>query len=399
MVEPLRPATLAEAKAAHAKLLSSGNMVRTPLVRFNWFGEDDVEIYLKLECLQPIGSFKVRGAGNALASASPAELAHGVVTASAGNMAQGVAACAKKLGVPCTVVVPESAPRTKLAAVERLGGRVIRVPYDEWWQVIQTGKCPQVPDGYFVHPVLDQRVLAGNGTIALEIREDLPDADVILVPFGGGALASGIGSIVRGLEEADSGFTGGRCRVLAVEPASAAPCALSFERGEPCRFEAHRPSFVDGCGGKALIPQMWPVVSQVLDGGLAVELDDVVTAIRTLCERNRIVAEGAGACPVAAAMRGLYLDQEQLSQRKQKNRKTKVVCVVSGGGLDTDKLIQILSRCPASATDKPSGPECPVTRRLNTDLWSSSWIQTTVLTVTAAATAFILQRLTLLRNR
>ena len=158
------------------------------------------------------------------------------------------------------------------------------------------------------------------------------------------------------------------------------------------------PSFIDGCGGKALIPQMWPVVSRVLDGGLAVELDDVVTAIRTLCERNRIVAEGAGACPVAAAMRGLCLDQEQLRQRKQENRKTKVVCVVSGGGLDTDKLIQILSRCPASATDKPSGPECPVTRRLNTGLWSNTWIQTTVITATAAATAYILQRLTLARN-
>ena len=247
--------------------------------------------------------------------------------------------------------------------------------------------------------MLDQRVLAGNGTIALEIREDLPDADVILVPFGGGALAGGIGSVVRGLEAANSGFTSGRCRVLAVEPAPAAPCALSFERGEPCRFEAHRQSFVDGCGGKALIPQMWPVVSRVLDGALAVELDDVVTAIRTLCERNKVVAEGAGACPVAAAMRGLCLDPEQQRQRKLKHSKTKIVCVVSGGGLDTDKLIQILSRCPASATDKPSGPECPVTKRMTGSFWSSWWIQTTVLTAAAAATALTLRRLVLTQHR
>ena len=357
MDTPLRPVILSESREAHRALLASGAVIRTPLVRLNWSpagaaADDAPEIWLKLECLQPtIGSFKVRGAGNAMASADPAALArHGVATASAGNMGQGVAANARLAGVRCTVVVPSGAPRTKVEAIERLGATVVAVPFDEWWQIIQTGACPQAPPGaVFVHPVLDQAVLAGNSTVALEILEQLPDADVVLVPYGGGALACGIGSVVRALRP------DGRCRVLACEPATAAPCAQSFAQGECCAFERHAPSFVDGCGGKALLPPMWPIARAVLDGGLAVELEHIAAAIKVLVERNGIVAEGAGACPVAAAMVG------QAAGCCPK--RGKIVCVVSGRGLDTHKLIQILAGCPRAPFEKPTSAGCPATAR------------------------------------
>ena len=307
--------TLDEIRAAQARL--RGTAVRTPLVRLNM--DSDAEIYLKLENLQPIGSFKIRGAGNAIAQASPEQLARGVYTASAGNMAQGVGWQARQLGIPFSVVVPDHAPQTKLAAIERLGGRIIKVPWDEWWQVIVTHRF-QGLEGLFIHPVSNPHVIAGNGTIGLEIVEDLPDVETVLVAFGGGGLSCGIGTAVHALQP--------QAKIYAVEPETAAPVAAAFAAGEIQRVE-YKPSFVDAAGSNSVLPEMWPLVQKTLAGSIVVTLAETKAAIRHLVERNRIVAEGAGALPAAAALSG-------------KTGTGKIVCVVSGGNLDTAVLVKIL---------------------------------------------------------
>jgi len=307
--------TLDEIRAAQARL--RGTAVRTPLVRLNM--DSDAEIYLKLENLQPIGSFKIRGAGNAIAQASPEQLAQGVYTASAGNMAQGVGWQARQLGIPFSVVVPDHAPQTKLAAIERLGGRIIKVPWDEWWQVIVTHRFQGLA-GLFIHPVSNPHVIAGNGTIGLEIVEDLPDVETVLVAFGGGGLSCGIGTAVRALQP--------QAKIYAVEPETAAPVAAAFAAGEIQRVE-YKPSFVDAAGSNSVLPEMWPLVQKTLAGSIVVTLAETKAAIRHLVERNRIVAEGAGALPVAAALSG-------------KTGTGKIVCVVSGGNVDTAVLVKIL---------------------------------------------------------
>jgi threonine dehydratase len=290
--------------------------LRTPLVPFH---APDLrgEVYLKLECLQPIGSFKIRGAWNAVRSLPEAPAA--LWTASAGNMAQGAAFAARRLGLPCTVVVPDTAPATKIAAVERLGARVVRVSFDRWWRTFEERSFPGM-EGFFVHPFDDPAVMAGNGTIGLEILEDLPDADAILVPFGGGGLACGIASAVKALRPAT--------RVYAAEVEESAPLLASLRAGSPqtIPFVKH---FVDGIGGKGVFPEMFERARSLLDGSLPAPLAEIRRAVRLLAERNRIVAEGAGACPVAVALAGRV-------------GAGKVVCVVSGGNIDAAVLAEIL---------------------------------------------------------
>jgi threonine dehydratase len=317
-MQPIDDIPLTEIEAARVRL--HGIVLRTPLVRLN---ADDApaEIYLKLENLQPIGSFKLRGAGNAMLAANPARLADGVYTASAGNMAQGVAWTARYLGIPCSVIVPDQAPATKLEAIERLGGRVVKVPYDRWWRVIMEHEYPGIR-GLFVHPVADPAVIAGNGTIGLEILEDLPDAAAIVVPFGGGGLSTGIASAVRARRP--------ETKVWAAEVETAAPFAASLAAGSAQSIE-RTPTFVDGIGGKSVLEEMWPLVKRLLEGSLVVTLRQIVDAIRLLIERNRVVAEGAGGAPVAAALAG-------------KAGGGKVVCVVSGGNIDAVTLTTILRR-------------------------------------------------------
>ena len=298
-----------------AREVLAGKVVRTPLVRL-----DGTDVYLKLENLQPIGSFKLRGALNAVGGASPEQLRAGVVTGSAGNMGQGVAWAARALGVTCTVVVPENAPEAKLAAIVRLGGRIVKVSYERWWQTLEESGYPEL-DGLFVHPVQDERVMAGNGTIGLELLEDLPEPDVVLVPFGGGGLSSGIASAVKALRP--------QTRVYAVEPETGAPLTAAFAAGEPQPIE-FVPSFVDGAGGPALLPAMWPLVRSLLDGAFAVSLDETAEAVRVLASRARVVAEGAGALALAAALGGRVEGGT-------------VVCIVSGGNIDAAKLATILA--------------------------------------------------------
>ncbi len=282
--------------------------------------EGPAEIFLKLECLQPIGSFKLRGAGNAVALADPAALARGVCTASAGNMAQGLAWNARRLGIPCTVIVPDHAPKAKLDAVERLGARIIRVPVERWWRVLEEHGYPGV-EGLFVHPVADRAVIAGNGTIGLEILEDLPEADAVLVPWGGGGLSCGIAAAVRALRP--------EAKVFGCEIETAAPLSASLAAGRPVEV-AYTPSFVDGIGARGLLPEMWPMARELLAGAIVVSLEETKAALRLLVSRAHVVAEGAGAVPVAAALSG-------------RAGGGKLVAVVSGGNIDPERLAEILS--------------------------------------------------------
>ena len=293
--------------------------VRTPLVRLN-VQDAPTEIYLKLENLQPIGSFKIRGAANAMGHMSPEVLSRGVLTASAGNMAQGVAWQAREMGIPCTVIAPDTAPETKIRAIERLGGRVIKAPFENWWRCFEERSFPGV-DGAFVHAFDDPYVMAGNGTIALEIIEDLPDVNAIVVPWGGGGLACGIAAGMRELKRA--------CKIYAAEVATAAPLGISMAAGSP-QIADYQPSFVDGIGAKTVFPQMLGLAQTLLDGALVATLAEVAAALRLIAERNRVIAEGAGATATACA----------LSDRAGTG---KVVCIVSGGNIDFDKLCSILT--------------------------------------------------------
>ena len=310
------PISLEDIRAAQIHVADLA--IRTPLVRLN-VDNAAAEIYLKLENLQPINSFKIRGAGNAMRLADPEQLAQGVWTASAGNMAQGVAWCARQLGYRCRVVVPDHAPQAKLDAMVRLGAEYVKVPFAEWFEILQTRHFDGM-DGYFIHPVSDPHVMAGNGTIGLEIHEDLPDVDVVVIPFGGGGLSCGIASALRALNP--------DIKIYACEVETASPLAASFREGRAMKID-YQPSFIDGIGSPMVLEEMWPLVQQLLDGSLTVSVDETAKALRLIAERNRVIAEGAGAVSAAVALSG-------------QAGTGKVVCVVSGGNIDTGKLTTIL---------------------------------------------------------
>jgi threonine dehydratase len=313
MTLPLEAPSLDAVREAQKRL--AGIALRTPLVAF----PDAGDVHLKLENLQPIGSFKLRGAANAMAIAGADVLSDGVYTASAGNMAQGVAWCARERGIRCRVVVPEHAPRTKTDAIERLGGEVIRVPFEEWWQTLVNQGREGMP-GFFVHPFADTAVMAGNGTIGLEIFDDLDDVDAIIVPYGGGGLSCGIAAASRAVSP--------RTKVYAVEVETAAPLTASLAAGTPTPVTRTQ-TFIDGMGSGAVFGEMWPLVQSLLAGTVVVTVAQIAAAVKLLAERARIVAEGAGAAALAAAMSGAFDGQ-------------RVVCIVSGGNIDMDKLATIL---------------------------------------------------------
>jgi len=294
-------------------------VIRTPLIRL--YGDNlPGEIYLKLENLQPIGSFKLRGACNAMSLADKSLLKDGVFTASAGNMAQGVAWNARVMNIPCTVIVPDHAPQTKLDAITRLGAKFIKIPFNDWWQILVTRKFEGMK-GLFVHSVSDPPVIAGNGTIGLEVLEDLPDLDAVIVPYGGGGLISGIATAIKSIKPA--------VKIFASEVETAAPLAPSLAAGEPVKIE-YTPSFVDGMGSGGLLAEMWPLVSNLVDGSIVLSLKQIADVIKLLIERSRVIAEGAGASSLAAALTG-------------KAGTGKIVCVISGGNIDAEKLIKIIS--------------------------------------------------------
>ena len=315
-VEPRRPVSLAQVNAARQRIADV--VIHTPLVRLN-VDDAPAEIYLKLENLHPVGAFKLRGAANAIAAGGPEQLEPGVWTASTGNMAQSVAWYARHLGLDCTVVIPDSTPGTKQAGVRRLNARIVKLPYIDYVEIFRTWKYEPM-EGLFVHPFGDPAVMAGNGTIALEILEDLPDVDAIVVPYGGGGLSCGMASVVRELKP--------DTKIYACEPQTAAPLAAAVAAGEPVDID-RTPSFVDAIGGPCVFPEMWPLSRDLLDGPLVIPLEEIAAAIRTIAQCNRVIAEGAAATPVAAALAG-------------KAGGGKVVCVVSGGNIDPEKLATIL---------------------------------------------------------
>jgi threonine dehydratase len=299
--------TIAQVREARQAIARAA--IRTPLVRLNT-SDAPAEIYLKLENLQPIGSFKIRGAANAIAHMSAVELDRGVVTASAGNMAQGVAWRARELAIPCTVIAPDTAPQTKIDAIERLGGRVLKVSFDEWWRAFEQRAYPGV-EGAFIHAFDDLNVMAGNGTIGLEILEDLPDVDAVVIPWGGGGLTCGIASVLKELKP--------KCKIFAAEVATAAPLIASWKAGAPQVIEPQR-SFVDGVGGKSVFPQMFERAKRLIDVPLVAQVKEVASDLRMV----------AGATPVACALAGHAGEG-------------KVACIVSGGNIDLVRLAEILA--------------------------------------------------------
>jgi len=320
---PLEPLSLADVHAARERI--AGAVVRTPLLRLPV--DAPAEIHLKLENLQPIGSFKLRGALNAMRALPADRLREGVYTASAGNMAQGLAWAARELGVPCRIVAPDHIPETKARAIERLGATVRRVPFAAWWEAILAHEVPGEP-GVFIHPGADRAVMAGNATIGLEILEALPDVDAILVPYGSGGLACGIACAAHALRPG--------VRTYACELEGRAPFATSLAAGRPASI-AYTPCFVDGIGGKSVLEEMWPLARAVLAGSLTATLAEVADAVRVIAERARVIAEGAGAAPVAAALR------DSAFPPGEAKRPRRIACVVSGGNIDSAKLATILA--------------------------------------------------------
>ena len=308
------PITLDQVNEARRNL--DGIALRTPLVKFGY--DAPAEIYLKLENLQPIGSFKIRGAANVMAHTPREKLERGVLTASAGNMAQGVAFCARRAGVPATIVSPDTAPKTKIAAAERLGGRVILAPFADWWRTFETRSFPGV-DATFIHAFDDLDVMAGNGTIALELIEDLADFDAVVIPWGGGGLSCGIAAVLRQLRP--------RVKIFAAEVETAAPLSASLAAGSPTTVN-YTPSFVDGIGSRTVFPNLFEFAQSLLDGSIVITLEEAARAMGLVAARNRVIAEGASACAVAAAMCG----------RAGSGR---VIAIVSGGNIDLDKFAQL----------------------------------------------------------
>lgn len=300
--------------------------VRTPLVPLGPLVAGGPEIYLKLETLQPIGSFKIRGAYNAVRRLTPEQLKNGVWTVSAGNAAQGVALAARKAGARCSVMVMDTAPEAKLRNIDRLGATIVKATYDECWQTVETHRSDRMP-GHFVHPFDDDDFISGNGTAGLEIVEDLPDVDAVVAAVGGGGLLAGVGVAVRALRP--------QARIYAAEPETAAPLKRSMDNGRASRFEEWQASFVDGAGGKSVLDSMWPLLREYVHESIVVSLDDAARAMRLTAERVRVIAEGAGACAVAAAV------SPAMAARGHK----KVVAVVSGGNVDLSRFAQLVGAC------------------------------------------------------
>jgi threonine dehydratase len=306
-------------QVAQARDNIRGIALRTPLLKLN-ADITGTHIFLKLENLQPWGSFKIRPAINALRTRDAKELQRGVLTASSGNFGQGLAFAARELGIPATIVMPEGAAQTKANALAELGAKIIRKPFDEWWTVL-TGRRCEGEQGVFVHPVAEQAVLAGNATIGAEIIEELPECDAVLVPFGGGGLISGIGSVMRRVRPA--------ARMVLVESEAAQPAAAALKNNGPVRV-AHRQSFVDGMGSSAVLDEMWPLVRQVTDQACCVTFGQIVEAVRLLAARHHVIAEAAGAASLACALAG-------------QAGKGNIVCIISGGNMDAAKMGAILN--------------------------------------------------------
>ncbi len=319
ILEPVRPIELSEIRAARERIAKT--IARTPLIRLE-LGPEFPDIRLKLENLQPINAYKLRGAANAVALLPEEERKGGVWTISAGNAGQGVAYAAREAGVPCAVVVVETAPKSKLERMKALGAKLIPVPYEVAWKALEDRSFPGA-DGTFVHPFDDDNFITGHATMGLEILEDAPDTSAVIASIGGGGLITGVGSAIKALKP--------EIKVFGVEPETAAPAALSFEKGSPQAFPNWKASFVDGAGGQSMFPRMWERMKPVVDNYFIVTLEETKNAMRLMAEKARIISEGAGALPLAAALSG-------------KAGKGPVVAIVSGGNIDLNKFCELIAQ-------------------------------------------------------
>jgi len=317
ILESVRPITLAEIRAARERI--AGTIVRTPLIKLQ-LGPDYPDIRLKLENLQPINAYKLRGAANAVAMLPESDRARGVWTISAGNAGQGVAYAARRAGVPCTVVAIETAPQSKLDRMRALGAKLITVPYDTAWKALEDRAYPGA-EGTFIHPFDDHNFIAGHGSMGLEILEDAPDTAAIIGGIGGGGLVVGVGSAVKALKP--------DVKMFGAEPETAAPASLSFRKGSPQAYADWKLSFVDGAGGQSMFPRMWERMKPLMDGYIVVSLEETKAAMRLMAEKARIISEGAGALPLAAALTG-------------KAGKGPIVAIVSGGNIDLKKFFELI---------------------------------------------------------
>src|SRR5438874_7946716 len=315
----IRPIQLAEIQEARARIAKT--IIRTPLIRLE-LGPEFPDVRLKLENLQPINAYKLRGAANAVAALSEADRQHGVWTISAGNAGQGVAYAARAAGVACTVVVVETAPKSKLERMRALGAKLFPVPYHVAWKALEERSFPGV-DGTFIHPFDDDDFIAGHGTMGLEILEDAPDVAAVIASIGGGGLIAGVASAIKAMKS--------EVKIFGVEPETAAPAALSFEKGSPQIFPNWKASFVDGAGGQSMFPRMWERMKPIVDGYIVVTLEETKNAMRLLAEKARVIAEGAGALPVAAAVSG-------------KPGNGPIVAIISGGNIDLQKFCELISQ-------------------------------------------------------
>ena len=322
MVASVRDISISTIRAASRRIYTVA--ARTPLVRLDPLDRAAPEVFLKLELFQPIGSFKIRGAMNAVSQLPRTAVQDGIWTVSAGNAAQGVALAAREAGLRASVLVMDTAPAAKLRAIERLGAAIVQAPYDECWAAVETGRSPRMR-GHFVHPFDDDAFISGNGTLGLEILEDLPDVDAVIAPIGGGGLLAGLGAVLRAERPS--------ARIYAVEPATASPLAASLAAGRPVRFDDWTPSFVDGAGGRSVLPSMWPLLRECVDESIIVSLEDVACAMRHVAERAHLVLEGAAACAVAAA--------SSPAVRARGHRR--IVVVASGGNIDLARFASIIT--------------------------------------------------------
>jgi threonine dehydratase len=318
-LEPVQPIELSEIRAARERIAKT--IVRTPLIRLEP-GPGQPDIRLKLENLQPINAYKLRGAANAVALLSDSERKRGVWTISAGNAGQGVAHAARDAGVPCAVVVVETAPQSKLERMKALGAKLIPVPYDVAWKALDERVFPGA-EGTFIHPFDDHNFIAGHATMGLEILEDAPDTKAVIASIGGGGLITGVASAIKALNP--------EVKVFGVEPETGAPAALSFEKGSPQVFANWKASFVDGAGGQSMFPRMWERMKPVVDGYIVVSLEATKSAMRLMAEKARVISEGAGALPLAAALGG-------------RAGKGPIVAIVSGGNIDLNKFCELIAQ-------------------------------------------------------
>jgi threonine dehydratase len=319
VLKPVRPIELSEIRAARERIAKT--IVRTPLIGLD-LGPKFPDVRLKLENLQPINAYKLRGAANAVALLSEEERGRGVWTISAGNAGQGVAYAARAANVPCTVVVVQTAPQSKLDRMKALGAKLFPVPYDVAWKALEERSFPGA-DGTFIHPFDDDNFIAGHATMGLEILEDAPDTAAVIASIGGGGLITGVGSAIKALKP--------ETKVFGVEPETAAPAALSFEKGSPQVFTNWKASFVDGAGGQSMFPRMWERMQSVVDGYFVVTLEETKNAMRLMAEKARVISEGAGALPLAAALSG-------------RAGKGPIVAIVSGGNIDLNKFCELISQ-------------------------------------------------------